>query len=273
MRHLATPAFLLALAASGQQPSFTLDQVLSFSFPSDLTAAPAGAKVAWFSNTRGVRNIMVAEPPRYEARKLTGYTEDDGQELQHLAWLPDASAIVYTRGGPANPASDPRGVSEDIWIAGLDGSAPRKIAQGSGPAVSPRGDRIAFLRAGQVWLASTDGRTPAAQAFEARGACEGPAWSPDGDSISFTSNRGDHGLIGVYRIRAGTLRYVDPSSDFDGAPAWSADGRSIAFIRIPSCGKPAGRESPGRSAWPAWRPERAARSGAPRKGGAACSAN
>jgi len=236
MRLLATLALSLALEASGQQPSFTLDQVLAFSFPSDLTAAPAGAKVAWFSNTRGVRNIMVAEPPRYEARKVTNYTEDDGQELQHPGWLPDASAIVYTRGGTANPASDPRGVSEDIWMVGLDGSAPRRIAAGSGPVVSPRGDRIAFLRAGQIWWASTDGKTPAAQAFDARGTCEGPEWSPDGDRIAFTTNRGDHSLIGVYQVSAGTLRYLDPSTDFDGAPAWSPDGRSVAFIRIPSSG-------------------------------------
>ena len=67
--------------------------------------------------------------------------------------MPDASAIVYVRGGSANPALDPKGVSQDVWIVALDGSAPRRIGEGSSPAVSPRGDRIAFLHGGQIWWA------------------------------------------------------------------------------------------------------------------------
>jgi len=101
MRTLA--ALTIALAASGATPPFTLDQVLSSAFPTALTAAPAGGKLAWVSNAQGVRNIMLAEPPAYQARKITAYTADDGQEMQSLAWTPDASAIVYVRGDSAKP--------------------------------------------------------------------------------------------------------------------------------------------------------------------------
>ena len=145
MRILAV--FAIALGASAQQPPFTLDQVLSSAFPTELTAAPAGGKVAWVSNAKGVRNIMLAEPPGYQARKITAYTADDGQEMGDLAWTPDASAIVYVRGDSANrageypnPALDPNGAEQDLWIVALDGSAPRKIGEGHSPAVSPRGD-------------------------------------------------------------------------------------------------------------------------------------
>ena len=230
------PVLLFSIAASAQQPPFTLEQALGSAFPTELIAAPGGGKVAWVSNARGVRNIMVAEPPAYQARKITGYAQDDGQELQDLRWTPDASAIVYVRGGTANPELNPSGVSEDVWIAGLDGSAPRKIGTGSLPAVSPRGDRIAFARGGQIWWASVDGKTAASRAFAARGACERPAWSPDGSRIAFTSVRGDHSLIGVYDVAAGALRYFDAATDYDSDPAWSPDGRSVAFIRIPSSG-------------------------------------
>src|SRR3954451_920436 len=127
---------LLALAGTAfAQP--TLDRLLSAAFPSELTAAPVGGKVAWVSYSRGVRNIMVAEPPAYAARKITAYTEDDGQELLELRFTPDSNAIVYVRGGSANgrgevpnPTLNAAGASEDVWLASLSGAAPRKIGEG-----------------------------------------------------------------------------------------------------------------------------------------------
>jgi len=55
-----------------------------------------------------------------------------------------------------------QGVSQDIWIIPFDGGAPRKIAEGSEPAISPKGDRIAFLRKGELWsIGVEDGAKPA----------------------------------------------------------------------------------------------------------------
>lgn len=238
--------FAAAVAAAAQPAPFTLDQVLGAPFPTSLVAAPAGGKVAWVSNLRGVRNIMVAEPPRYEPRKITAYTADDGQDLTDLRWTPDAASIVFVRGQGGgespNPALDPRGAEQSIWIARLDGTPPRRIGDGDRPAISPKGDRIAFVRRGKIWLSALDG-SGLTQAFQGRGTSGRPVWSPDGGRIAFSSSRGDHSFIGVYDIAASTLRYLDPATDYDANPEWSPDGRSIAFTRVPSSGLRAVREA------------------------------
>ena len=248
---------LLAVCACAQTPPFTIEQVMSAAFPSQLTAAPTGGKVAWVSNAQGVRNILVAEPPRYLGLTVTAYTSDDGQELSNLRFTPDGTAIVYVRGGEPNsagespnPALDPRGASQAVWIVGLDGSAPRRTGDGSAPAVSPKGDLIAYLRRGRIWLARVDGSTAPAQAFAAMGDCGNPIWSPDGARIAFVSSRGDHSFIGVYEVASSTLRYLDPSTNFDSNPEWSPDSRSIVFTRLPSTGLRPVREA--RRAGPPW---------------------
>ncbi len=84
--------------------------------------------------------------------RLTNYTADDGQDIGQLHWTPDARAVLYTRGGDLeflgrpdpNPAADPAGVEQAIWIA-APGEAPRKLAAGHSPAISPKGDRFAYL--------------------------------------------------------------------------------------------------------------------------------
>ena len=223
MRPLAL--FLLAWAVHAQP--FTLEQILGSPFPTELTASRS--KIAWVENTRGVRNILVAEPPRYQPRKITPYTEDDGQEISNLRWTADAAALVYVRGQGANPASNVKGPDEAVWMVALDASAPRRIGPGTSPAPAPKGDRIAYVHGGQIWIGTALG-------FQSRGTAADPVWSPDGARLAFVSSRGDHALIGVYDLAAESLRYLDPSTDFDSSPEWSPDGRSIAFIRQPSSG-------------------------------------
>ena len=237
------PLFLLAACASAQTVPFTLDQVMGFSFPEEMSASPAGGKLAWVANMKGVRNIKVAEQPAYAARAITAYSADDGQEVQQLRWTPDGKAIVYARGGTANPDLNPKGVAEEIWIAGLDKSAPRKLADGSDPAVSPRGDRLAYLHGGHLFVGQVTELPANALEIKARGSSSRPTWSPDGGRIAFVSTRGDHALIGLYDVNASTLRYLDPSTDFDGQPAWSPDGHSLAFLRIPATGLRAVRQA------------------------------
>src|SRR5512143_405925 len=164
MRHSAVWLALLLSPATFAQTAFTLEQALSSPFPAELTAAPSGGAVAWVLNARGVRNIWVAEPPAYKSRPVTSYSSDDGQEISGVAWTPDARSIVFVRGGSANPQgenpnplSDPAGAEQALWIVSPSGGEPRRIDDGSAPAVSPKGDRVAYLKKGQIWSAPLAG--------------------------------------------------------------------------------------------------------------------
>ncbi|HEY6147908.1 MAG TPA: DPP IV N-terminal domain-containing protein, partial [Thermoanaerobaculia bacterium] len=220
---------------------FSIEDVMSAPFPSDLVSSPSGA-VAWVFSAAGARNVWVAEPPSFAARAVTSYRDDDGQEIGDLAFSPDGKSLVYVRGGDANrggeipnPAHAPEGAEQAVWAVSLaPGSTPRRIGEGHNPAVSAA--RIAFVVKGQVWSAPLDpaaAEKPAAL-FKSRGEAAFLRWSPDGSRLAFVSRRGDHGFVGVFEPASKTLRFLDPGVDRDDAPVWSPDGRRVAFLRVPA---------------------------------------
>ncbi len=90
-------AFALAVPeppAHAQAQQFTLEQVLSGPFPSDLVGWCGGGRVAWSHDDEGKRNVWVAEAPEWKPRRLTPYDADDGQEVTSLAFTTDGRAVV-----------------------------------------------------------------------------------------------------------------------------------------------------------------------------------
>lgn len=231
------------LVANAQ--SFTLESVRSYPFPSDLTASAQGSKIAWVFNQEGKRNVYVAEGPEFTPRKLTNYTEDDGQEISSLAVSADGKWVVYARGGdhgsnwdealPVNTSSSTVPVKVQVWSVPFSGGEPKSLSEGDEPLISPKSDQVAFIKNHQVWTAAIDGSS-AKNLFTVRGENGSIQWSPDGSKLAFVSGRGDHAFIGVYTRAETPIQWLAPSFSRDRSPRWSPDGKKIVFVRTPGMG-------------------------------------
>lgn len=115
-----------------------------------------------------------------------------------------------------------------LVTAQLPNPEPTKVVGARSLAISPDGDRLAFVYRGDIWVSPSDGgratRLTSHVEFD-----DTPLWSPDGQWIAFRSNR--NGGNDIYAIPAEggqTIRLtyhpggVTPTS-------WSADGRFIYF--------------------------------------------
>ena len=171
--------------------------------------SPDGERIAFLSNRAEGWDLYIVPSAGGEPRRLTsGAVTDDP------AWHPNGGAIAVERRG-------------GIELVQADGSGRELLVEhGAQPAWS-RDGRLAFVRAGDLWLRATDGGEAALLVDAAE-----PVWSPDGRAIAVAR----HGGIEALDPTSGqTRRLTDQPGD--GSPAWSnrsnwsAGGEQIAFVR------------------------------------------
>ncbi|HEY5380783.1 MAG TPA: prolyl oligopeptidase family serine peptidase [Acidobacteriaceae bacterium] len=240
----ASFALCLSAVTPAQQP-FTLQQVLSAPYATDLTPAPTGDLFAWVENAEGHHNLWIGGP-HTKARQLSDFSRDDGLDLSNIIWSPNAQTIAFTLSTtegpddkPSNPAHLQRSVAPTLWIESVAGPpAAAAIVQGHAPLFSHDGQTIFFLRDGSIWsLALKDPQHRAAQLVIDRGRDSQLTLSPDGNLLAFVSERGygrtAHSYLALFHLRTHTLTFPAPSTGDDFAPAFSRDGQHLAWLRSP----------------------------------------
>ncbi|HEY8396510.1 MAG TPA: prolyl oligopeptidase family serine peptidase [Flavihumibacter sp.] len=233
-------ALLTLLYVGSTAQELSLESVTSYPFPSDLTAAASGSRIAVALNEKGARNIYVAEGPGFELRKLTRFDKDEGLEISSVKLSPDGKWVVFVRGGdngafdetiPRNPASSPVQPAVQVMSIPFAGGDPILIDEGTEPVISPSSDKIGYLKNGALWESAIDGRYKPRRAFFVRGRVSQFSWSPDGRQLLFVSNRRDHSFIGIYRDSTQPIQWIAPAVARDVYPRWSPDGKKIVYIR------------------------------------------
>ena len=244
----------LFLSHAAHAATFTLEQVMSSPFPSNLVAASRSNSVAWVFDAKGVRNLWVADGPNFAARQVTHYEGDQGLPMASLRITSDGRTLVYVVGSEINEsgrvadstnAVEPR--KQQVWAVDVDAGIPRMLGEiGCGQEecedveLSPDGQFAVWAARKQLWIAPVTGATPAHQLTELRGDNSNPRWSPDGRHIALVSDRGDHRVYRDLRFRPGQRGTILLRAQIAMAcRAGRRMGVSVAFVRLPGVSREA----------------------------------
>jgi len=162
-------------------------------------------------------------------------------------YAPDGREIALAKDGPGASGT----WSTSIWIASLDGRSLRSLTtntssnpvEGSQPAWSPDGSRIAFVSSASgnadIWVIGRDGSNLTRLTTNPDGDQQ-PAWSPNGSQIAFVSHNSvsrdrDIWIMNADGTNPRKVTGTSSGSPLGFHPAFSPDGRQIVFM-LPSGG-------------------------------------
>ena len=214
------------------------------------SVSPDGSTLVFFDN-------ISAQSLYWKARSIWLASENG----TNPTWMADGAffnaRISWSGNGRWFILENLAGAVRQVWMVRSNGTGLRKIANGEAPALSPSGDRVAFIRRDKVRTAiwvheQKDGTERKLAEIPIQGeeiyAAYGyiadldlPAWSPDGsrlavglDGYHYSDNyarlalvSGSGGVMREMAVRARRLRDV----------AWSPGGSHLAYVTQEHLGK------------------------------------
>lgn len=188
-------------------------------YDAECSMSPDGKRIAFASNRHAFAQAttpdeiaaVVKDPARHleihvmdadggNVRRLTDCDGYDGGPM----WSPDGASIVWRR-------FSPDGTTAEVWRMGADGANPRQLtrlgALSWAPFFHPSGEYVVFAtnRHGpanfELYLVDAMGEREPVRATTTPGFDGLPSFSPDGESLTWTSTRGTAGAAQVFIAR------------------------------------------------------------------------
>ncbi len=158
------------------------------------------------------------------------------------AWLPNGD-YLYTADGKIRRRAMGGQAATDIPFAvtvpvtrpvykkrqrDFDSQVAKPVVGIGSPALSPDGRQVVFRALNALYLLTIGGK--AAPLVKDGFWCCDPAWSPDGKTLAYSTDRGGKLDIWLRDIASGAERKLTNHKDAALSAAWSRDGRTIAFL-------------------------------------------
>jgi Tol biopolymer transport system component/cytosine/adenosine deaminase-related metal-dependent hydrolase len=133
-----------------------------------------------------------------------------------------------TREVPFTAEVSVRPVVERPSVRDFDAAGPMPVKGLVSPALSPDGRQVACRALGDIWLLRPD-REPEKAIADGNFNAD-PAWSPDGRTLVYASDRAGQLDLWLHDLETGEQRQLTDLDGDESAPAFSPDGTTVAFL-------------------------------------------
>ncbi len=189
--------------------------------------SPKGDFIAFLSSREGHDVIFLIPPLSGSPREITRIAEGTSSAvLGAMPWSPDGKELLYTSG-------------DQLWKVDIRTRVQTRLKDvgdvGGGAAWSPDGRWIAFERWQEerpgIWMIPAEGGEAVQLVVDMHGNSQ-PAWSADGRSLVFLSDRNEAGVhLWEFEVATKHLRQLTFDPDTYECPTVARDGR-IAFVQV-----------------------------------------
>ncbi len=192
------------------------------------TFSPDGSLIAFFQCANGpLGDIWVIPSAGGQPRQLTFDDHLGGTP----AWTPDGRFIVF---------SSLRSGSRTLWKVTATGGRPEPVFQGAGedtdPEISRDGTKLIYTntRNSSVLTLWNPATNQTRELREARYDIADPAFSPQGDKISFfeTDDEGDMHVFTINTDGSNLTQVTRGKGERNVLPRWSPDGEALFFYQM-----------------------------------------
>ena len=191
---------------------------------------PDGAALAYVSYRQGSPLVYLAKI--FEGQSIANLSgEREDSQAFSPTFSPDGKSLAFASNRSGNT---------DVWVAGADGSQPRRLtttgAKDTAPCFSPTSQEIAFTsdRTGtpQLWLMDSEGLNVRRLTTSSGNWNDGCAWNPSKQysEIAYTARLESGGFdIAIIDLATRQVRQITQGRGSCEYPSWAPNGRHLVF--------------------------------------------